>query len=231
MTDRYVGLVRGTQNLMVGKGLSASVYTEITDLEGELNGFLTYDRQVVKFDQNRVRAANQALIAASRNLPALNPVGLPVNSRISLQVTTPGFTDRYLRHQNSLAFTEVVNGSSDATLKADATYTVRSGLADGSCYSFESVNFPGQFLRHADSRVRNSVNDGSALFRADATWCARTGLTGTGVSLESWNFRGSFLRHYSAEVWQTDGAGGPAYSNPGPWIQDATWNIAAPWAP
>jgi hypothetical protein len=231
MTDRYVGLVRGVQNLMVGKGLSASVYTEITDLEGELNGFLTYDRQVVKFDQARVRAANQALIAASRTLPALNPVGLPVNGRVSFQVTTPGYTDRYLRHQNSLAYTAVVGAGSDATLKADATYTVRSGLADGSCYSFESVNFPGQFLRHANSRAQNAVNDGSALFRGDATWCARTGLSGTGVSLESWNFRGSFLRHYSAEVWMTDGAGGPAYANPGPWAQDATWNIAAPWAP
>ena len=39
LTDRYVGLVQGTQNLMLGKGLSASIYTEITDLEGELNGF------------------------------------------------------------------------------------------------------------------------------------------------------------------------------------------------
>ncbi|GAA1036666.1 glycoside hydrolase family 2 [Virgisporangium ochraceum] len=231
MTDRYVGLVRGVQNLMMGKGLSASVYTEITDLEGELNGFLTYDRQVVKFDQNRVRAANQALIAASRNTPALSPVGLPVNSRVSFQVTTPGYTDRYLRHQNSLAYTAVVNASSDATTKADATYTVRAGLADGSCYSFESVNFPGQFLRHANSRAQNSVNDGSALFRADATWCARTGLSGTGVSLESWNFRGSFLRHYNAEVWMTDGAGGPAYSNPDPWVNDSTWVIGSPWAP
>jgi len=51
------------------------------------------------------------------------------------------------------------------------------------------------------------------------------------VSLESWNFRGSFLRHYSAEVWMTDGAGGTAYSNPGPWLQDGTWQIVAPWAP
>jgi hypothetical protein len=70
------------------------------------------------------------------------------------------------------------------------------------------VNFPGQFLRHANSRVQNSVNDGSALLRADATWCARTGLTGSGVSFESWNFRGSYLRHYAAEVWLSDGSGG-----------------------
>ncbi|MDG4826295.1 AbfB domain-containing protein [Asanoa sp. WMMD1127] len=231
LTDRYVGLVAGVQNLMLGKGLSAAIYTEITDLEGELNGFVTYDRQVVKMDQARVRAANQALIAASRSLPALAPTTLPVNQRRSLQVTTPGFTDRYLRHQNSLAYTEVVNAGSSALLKSDATYTIRPGLADGSCYSFESVNFPGQFLRHANSRVQNSPNDGSALLRADATWCARTGLTGSGVSLESWNFRGSYLRHYNSEVWLSNGAGGAAYNAPGLWTADSTWNIAAPWAP
>jgi hypothetical protein len=231
LTDRYVGLVDGVRNLMIGRGLSAAIYTEITDLEGELNGFLTYDRQIVKMDQARVRAANQALIAASRSLPALAPVSLPLNVRRSLQVTTPGYTDRYLRHMNSLAYTEVVNAGSSALLKNDATYTIRPGLADASCYSFESVNFPGQFLRHANSRVQNSVNDGSALMRADATWCARTGLTGSGVSFESWNFRGSYLRHYAAGVWLSDGAGGPAYNSPGLWTADSTWNVAAPWAP
>ncbi|GFJ83069.1 hypothetical protein Phou_072490 [Phytohabitans houttuyneae] len=131
-------------------------------------------------DQARVRAANQALVNASRALPSTARVQLPVNGRVSFQVTTPGFTNRYLRHQNSLAYTEVVDAASAAVLKSDATYTVRAGLADGNCYSFESVNFPGQFLRHANSRVQNAVNDGSALLRADATWCARSGLTGAG---------------------------------------------------
>jgi hypothetical protein len=231
LTDRYVGLVQGAQNLMLGRGLSASIYTEITDLEGELNGLVTYDRQVVKLDQARVRAANQALIAASRTLTTPAPVALPVNTRRSLQVTTPGLTNRYLRHLNGLAYTEVVTAASPALLKNDATYTIRPGLADPACYSFESVNFPGQYLRHQNSRVRNSVNDGTALTRADATWCARTGLTGAGVSFESYNFRGSFLRHYRAEVWLSNGAGGPAFNAPALWAADSTWNIAAPWAP
>lgn len=231
LTDRYVGLVQGSQNLMLGKGLSASVYTEITDLEGELNGFLTYDRQVTKMDQARVRAANTALINASKTIGSAAPVALPVNTRRSLQVTTPGYTNRYLRHQDSLAYTEVVDAASSSLLKADATYTVRPGLADTGCYSFESVNFPGQYLRHQNSRVRNSPNDGSALTRADATWCARVGLTGTGVSLESYNFRGKYLRHYNSEVWLSNGVGGDAYNTPALWAADSTWNIAAPWAP
>ena len=63
------------------------------------------------------------------------------------------------------------------------------------------------------------------------TWCARTGLTGSGVSLESYNYRGSFLRHINAEVWLSDGAGGAAYNSPTSWAYDSTWNIAVPWAP
>ncbi|MFB6394564.1 AbfB domain-containing protein [Polymorphospora lycopeni] len=198
---------------------------------GDMDGFLTYDRQVVKMDQNRVRAANQALIAASKALGSSGPVTLPVHTRRSLQVTTPGFTNRYLRHMNGLAYTEVVDAGSPTVLRQDATYTVRPGLAGTGCYSFESVNFPGQFLRHVDSRVRNSPDDGSALLRADATWCARTGLTGGGVSFESYNFRGSYLRHHGAEVWLSNGAGGPAYNSPASWLADVTWNVTGPWAP
>ena len=29
-------------------GLSGAVYTQTTDVEGEVNGFLTYDREVIK---------------------------------------------------------------------------------------------------------------------------------------------------------------------------------------
>jgi len=37
----------------VPKGLSAVVYTQLSDVEGELNGIVTYDRKVVKIDQDR----------------------------------------------------------------------------------------------------------------------------------------------------------------------------------
>ena len=37
------------------KGLSAAIYTQLTDVEEELNGFVTYDRQVVKIPPERVK--------------------------------------------------------------------------------------------------------------------------------------------------------------------------------
>ncbi|QIJ61264.1 LamG-like jellyroll fold domain-containing protein [Streptomyces sp. JB150] len=44
--------------------LSGSVYTQITDLENELNGLYTYDRRVIKVDPVRIRDVNQRVIAA-----------------------------------------------------------------------------------------------------------------------------------------------------------------------
>ncbi|GAA4508477.1 AbfB domain-containing protein [Nonomuraea ferruginea] len=386
--DRYTGMVRDLRELVTKKGLSGSVYTEITDLEGEYNGLMTYDRRVQKVDTNQVRAAHRDLLAAAANenatprltaghvrsfrvttpghtgrylrhadsvartdvitttspdlarrdasfraVPGLadarchsfesvnlpgrylrhansvvrldastggsfasdatwcarpgrtgtgasfeslnfpgaflrhhsdnvylarpsgpNPfdggaafdadatwdvsapalwrssADLPVDARRSLQVRTWGFTDRYLRHADSLASTAVVNSGSGALLKNDATWTIRRGLADSSCYAFESVNYPGRFLRHASSRVRMDANDGSALFAQDATWCARPGLQGDGVTLESINYPGSYLRHYQAEVWSANGTG-TAWNRPQTLTADSTWQLAAPWAP
>lgn len=37
------------------------MYTQTTDVEGEVNGLMTYDRKVVKIDVPRVSAVNKAL--------------------------------------------------------------------------------------------------------------------------------------------------------------------------
>ncbi|MBA4167470.1 MAG: glycoside hydrolase family 2 [Chitinophagaceae bacterium] len=44
------------------KGLSAAVYTEITDVEAELNGLLTYDRAIVKGAMEKIKTSNQNII-------------------------------------------------------------------------------------------------------------------------------------------------------------------------
>ena len=40
-------------------GLSAAVYTQVTDVEDELNGLLTYDRKVQKIDNNVLKEINE----------------------------------------------------------------------------------------------------------------------------------------------------------------------------
>lgn len=157
-------------------------------------------------------------------------VSLPVNTTESLQVTTPGLADRYARHQNSLGYTEHVDSASPALLKQDATWWIRPGLSGSGCYSFESKNFPGQYLRHRDFRVRKDPDDGSDLFKRDATWCARPGQSGHDVSLESLGFPGKFLRHYNAELWLAGNGGPNAYDTPAKFADDTTWHIAATWS-
>lgn len=60
--DTYQGYINSLTGFKTIKGLSAAVYTELTDVETELNGFLTYDRAVVKGDINQIRAANLQVI-------------------------------------------------------------------------------------------------------------------------------------------------------------------------
>ena len=46
---------------MEKQGLSAAVYTQVSDVEDEINGLLTYDRKVCKADPARIRAVNEKL--------------------------------------------------------------------------------------------------------------------------------------------------------------------------
>ncbi|MEU9245778.1 PA14 domain-containing protein [Streptomyces sp. NPDC048385] len=69
-TDDYLTKLSEVHALAC-QGSNGAVYTQISDVEGELNGLLTYDRKVVKPDVARLRAAQRALIDdASRATPA-----------------------------------------------------------------------------------------------------------------------------------------------------------------
>ena len=47
---------------LVQKGFAAAVYTQTTDVEGEVNGLMTYDRKVVKVDVERLAKINRTVI-------------------------------------------------------------------------------------------------------------------------------------------------------------------------
>ena len=58
-TKRYQELMKTAYQLHQERGTSAFVYTQLTDVEQEINGLLTYDRAVVKLDPKIVAAANR----------------------------------------------------------------------------------------------------------------------------------------------------------------------------
>ena len=215
LTNAYVDLMNRTRPLVYSKGLSADVYTEITDVEYELNGFWTYDRAAPKMDFARVKAANQALI---QGLPYLR-----TGTNISFLTSTPN-VNRYMRNAASLGTTEVVSGVSTDALKRESSFKVVSGLADNNCYSFESVSNPGNFMRHYNFRLQFNTNDGSAVFKNDATFCPRKALDGVGgISLESKNLPGYYIRHRNSELWLDQ------LQNTTLFKQDASWNPMAAW--
>ena len=57
----YVDLHRNELMPLKEEGLSGAVYTQITDVEKELNGFYTYDREVLKINAKTVYDINQEL--------------------------------------------------------------------------------------------------------------------------------------------------------------------------
>jgi hypothetical protein len=63
---QYGLLVDRVQGLQRTNGLAGAVYTQLTDVETECNGFLTYDRDVMKMDPAEVRRVNQRLLPATR---------------------------------------------------------------------------------------------------------------------------------------------------------------------
>jgi beta-galactosidase/beta-glucuronidase len=61
VTAEYVKYAKELQG-MVKRGFSAAVYTQTTDVEGEVNGLMTYDRKKIKINEAAVRKANQDII-------------------------------------------------------------------------------------------------------------------------------------------------------------------------
>ena len=64
LTAGYVANTTVLRDQGVAKGMSGSVYTQITDVEGEHNGLFTYDRKIEKVDEAKVRAINEATTRA-----------------------------------------------------------------------------------------------------------------------------------------------------------------------
>ncbi|MET7639962.1 PA14 domain-containing protein [Streptomyces sp. NPDC005438] len=64
LTRQYVDNTERHYLRQAGEGLSGSVYTQVSDLENELNGLWTYDRRVLKVHSDQVREINEKVIAA-----------------------------------------------------------------------------------------------------------------------------------------------------------------------
>ncbi len=152
----------------------------------------------------------------------------------ALSFHSVNFPGRYIRHRNALGEISPISNDLD---RRDSTFVLRAALvgrgevetypvdANEIAVSLESVNFPGLFLRHQDFRIKLQQNDGSLLFRRDASFFHQDGGCPEGncqVSFESVNLPGSFIRHSNFELWLAQRDGTDLFN------QDAAWQPTAP---
>jgi alpha-L-arabinofuranosidase B-like protein/fibronectin type III domain protein len=148
----------------------------------------------------------------------------------AISIQSDNYPGRFVRHRDSLGFITPVITDLD---RRDATFVMRKALLvagdpvppgrEGSheiCVSLESVNYPGHFLRHQNSRLKLHQNDGTLLFRQDASFMFNDGGDVAGnsrFSLESINFPGHFVRHSNFELFIAASDGSDLFRH------DATW--------
>ncbi|RQM08068.1 hypothetical protein DH86_00001406 [Scytalidium sp. 3C] len=174
--------------------------------------------------QANIKAAKYAVTSLTSG-PALT-----VGSSISLRATTSCCTNRYIAHTNDTVNTQVVTSSSSAALKQQASWVVRTGLGNSGCFSFESVDTPGSYIRHYNFELLLNANDGSKLFHEDATFCPLAALNGQGNSIRSWSYPTRYFRHYNNVLYAASNGGVDSFDATASFNDDVSWVISAGFA-
>ncbi|MBW2363794.1 MAG: AbfB domain-containing protein, partial [Deltaproteobacteria bacterium] len=124
----------------------------------------------------------------------------------------------FIRHRNYLGELTRISSNLD---RQDASFRLVPGLANRNLVSFESVNFPGYYLRHQGFRIKLARGSNNDLFRKDATFKRVPGLAnGSMVSFESYNYPGHYIRHRNFNLYLERG-------NTNLFRQDATFRFSA----
>ncbi|CAG8782392.1 6786_t:CDS:2, partial [Dentiscutata erythropus] len=162
-------------------------YHIMSEIQPELNSTLEELSNHIKNASENLRLAADALSRAS-----------DVNRYLFKVVAFESCDNRgyYIAHRNSLGYTLKLD---DSPLVADFIFKLIAGL-DGRGVSFESVNYPGHFLRHQFYQIKLHKYDNTPLFQKDASYIINK--QGAFFTFESVNMPGHFIRHRSNnELW------------------------------
>jgi len=148
-------------------------------------------------DSDSVETQQRGTKPAESTEPSKSASGKPPASKPSTitrkSVQSVNYPDRYWHLSDSVVRLDPLSSRSSAGTRKDASFKVVRGLADSDCYSFATSD--GRYLRHRNFLLRADLNDGSGLFKKDATFCPRQSAYSGAVMLESVNYPGRFLRH------------------------------------
>jgi len=89
-------------------GLNAAIYTQITDVENECNGLMTYDR-ILKPDPSLIRTSNQKAITGEISLTTVVPTSQSVPQKWQYTMSTPA-TNWYASNFNASAWSTGLAG-------------------------------------------------------------------------------------------------------------------------
>ncbi|KAJ5042113.1 uncharacterized protein L3040_004671 [Drepanopeziza brunnea f. sp. 'multigermtubi'] len=209
--------------IVLGIGGDNSVGAQGTFYEGAMTSGYPTDatENLVQAD---IVAANYAVTSLVSG-PAFT-----VGDSVSLRVTTAGYETRYLAHTGTAVNTQVVTSASATLLKQQASWTVRKGLGNSGCYSFESRDTAGSFLRHSNFVLLVNAKDGTKSFKEDATFCPQSGLGGSGSSIRSWNYPTRYFRHYDNGGYMGTNGGIHSFDAANSFNADATFVPIKGWA-
>ena len=90
LTTAYLNLIGNLYPLIDEKGLSAAVYTQTTDVEVEVNGLMTYDRELVKMDSKRIAEANRGKLPPRPRTVEVVPTALTERPKWRYTTEKPG---------------------------------------------------------------------------------------------------------------------------------------------
>lgn len=95
----------------------------------------------------------------------LQQVAAQETKLVSLEpISHPGW---FVAHNN---FVGTIEPSSFGFDPADGTFRMVAGLAGGTSISFESINYPGHYLRHSGFSFYLNAYENTEIFRADASF-------------------------------------------------------------
>lgn len=209
--------------IILGIGGDNSVSAQGTFYEGVMTSGYPSDAVDAQVQANIV-AAKYATTSLTSG-PALT-----AGSKVSLRVTTAGYDTRYIAHTSTTVNTQVVTSSSATTLKQQASWTVVAGLGNSACFSFQSVDTPGSYIRHYNFALLLNANDGTKQFKEDATFCPQTPLSGVGSSLRAWSYPTRYFRHYDNVLYAASNGGVHTFDSATSFNDDVSFVIGTSFA-
>lgn len=202
-------------SIILGTGGDNSHGAQGTFYEGVMTRRLPRDETEALVQANIVAAKYSAIPWTKRSLA--------VGQVVTLRVMTPGHTARYIAHLGPTVNTQVITPSSTMATQNLAKWTIVEGLGRSGCYSFESVDTPGSYIRHDAFSLKVHADNGTKEFREDATFCQEPGFGGTGHSFRLWSHPTRYLRHHGHVGYAASNGGREVFDRATSFTDDATF--------